>query len=491
MQVNYTMKVAFIFPPPWDPHYPPYSLALFKASTKKAGFEFVGFDLNNELYHQAVEGDGKYWSAQHAHLWHTENSNILKRYSQFLDMYVEKMVEKDVDIYAFSIITYSKYIALYLAQKVKEVKEHAKIIFGGPQCFPAYDGLKVLQNQCVDAICTGEGDIVWPLVLRHFKKNKNLEVKIPGIAYKKGDGIIVDNGPPELVSDLDLIPFADFSSIDFSKYTKKNIFNLSVMTSRGCINSCAFCSERPNFYKYRFRNAENIVDEITQHLNHFHTNPSISSIEQLNIKDGQSSQENPNSIVPYICFNDSLINGAPKELEKFCDLVIEKKLRFLWGGMALIRKEMTYELLVKMKAAGCYNLAWGMESGSQKVLNLMCKKFITLDIASKVIKLVDKVKIKQSINLIVGFPGETEEMFNETILFLREFKEYFFSVGVQPMMIPLNSAVSDRYREFGVKNLQDRLKWQTLDGENTYDVRLERIEILKSVLDERILTIDK
>jgi hypothetical protein len=82
-------------------------------------------------------------------------------------------------------------------------------------------------------------------------------------------------------------------------------------------------------------------------------------------------------------------------------------------------------------------------------------------------------------------------MFNEIILFLREFKEYFFSVGVQPMMIPLNSAVSDKYREFGVKNLQDRLKWQTLDGENTYKVRLERIEILKSVLDERILTIDK
>ena len=97
---------------------------------------------------------------------------------------------------------------------------------------------------------------------------------------------------------------------------------------------------------------------------------------------------------------------------------------------------MTEELLMKMKKAGCTHLGWGLESGCQEVLNLMHKRFFTVDFAKQVIGTHDS-EIKQSICLIVGFPGETEKMFQETLQFVRDHKEYLLNVFVSPMLLCL------------------------------------------------------
>ncbi len=503
-------------------------MALFKASAKEGGHDFIGFDLNVDLYNAAQDDDKKLWDAQYANLWDVDRDKIIQKYADCLNSYIEKMITDEIDLYAISINGYSKYLAFYIVQKIKELIPKALILMGGPQCFPAYDGLTILKNRYVDAICTGEGDTIWPRVLEHFAKQNNLQIDIPGLSYKNNDGTIIDNGVPELVKDLNSIPFADYSDIDFVKYG--NNYQFSIMTSRGCINTCAFCSERPNFSKYRFRSAENIFNEIAKHLRDLKANPSINYertvvsyrrnifskiVKHLYYKNNlfrktakyffyKFKRNNSENIfgkilrqagdflkTNHISFNDSLINGTPKELEKFCDLVIESGLNFSWGGMALIRKEMTYDLLVKMKKAGCRNLAWGMESGCQEVLDLMHKKFINMNLAKEVIRLTHKAEIYQSISLIVGFPGETEEMLLKTKEFLVEFKDYFTTVSVQPMMIVKNSLVYDKPEDFGVDCVNDWLTWQTTDGTNNYDIRLKRVEILQSALGTKILTIDK
>jgi len=156
-----------------------------------------------------------------------------------------------------------------------------------------------------------------------------------------------------------------------------------------------------------------------------------------------------------------------------------------------MRKEMTYDLFVKMKKAGCHNLAWGMESGCQAVLELMHKKFFNMDLAKEVIKAAYKAEISQSIALIVGFPGETEEMFQETLRFLAEYEHFFAAVSVQPMMVGRNSLVYDKPELFGVGCKEDWLRWKSTDGTNNYDVRLKRVEIVKSVIGGSVITIDK
>jgi radical SAM superfamily enzyme YgiQ (UPF0313 family) len=198
-------------------------------------------------------------------------------------------------------------------------------------------------------------------------------------------------------------------------------------------------------------------------------------------------------LMPHINFNDSLINGAPRELEKFCDMIIENGIEFTWGGMALLRKEMTRELLVKMKRAGCRVLSWGLESGCQEVLTLMHKRFFDLELAKQIIKETYRVGIWQSAALIVGFPGETDEMFEETVQFVRDYKKYFGLIGAQPMMILPNSRVCDKFNEFGLdyENAQNVLEWQTIDGSNNNETRLRRLEILNAVLKDKMLRIDK
>jgi anaerobic magnesium-protoporphyrin IX monomethyl ester cyclase len=472
LRKDYQMKVAFIFLPPWDPHYPSYAMALFKGSTKESGHEFFGFDLNVDLYNSAQEEDKKLWTSQVANLWDAESENIHRKFSEYIDSCIEKMIGMGIDLYALSINLYSRPLASYIARKIKKINPAAQVLIGGSQCFPAYSGVGILANKNLDAVCTGEGDLIWPKVLDHFAKNGNLHLDIPGLSYRNAAGEIVDNGVPEIVWDLNSLPIADYSGVDFGKYG--NLFHFSMMTSRGCINSCAFCSERPNFSKYRHRSAENVYKEIAKHLGDLRNNPVSPAGEH---------------VVPYISFNDSLIDGVPAELEKFCDMVIEGGLKFKWGGMALIRKELTPELLVKMNKAGCHNLAWGLESGCQEVLDLMHKKFFNMDLAKEVIKRAHDAGITQAISLIAGFPGETEAMFQKTTEFVAEYKQYF-AVGVQPMMIANNSLVHNKPEKFGVAAGSDWLKWQTLDGTNNYEVRLNRVEKLQKALKGDLHTID-
>jgi radical SAM superfamily enzyme YgiQ (UPF0313 family) len=533
------MKVAYIFSPPWDPKFPPYSMALFNASTKRQQHEFFGYDLNVDLYNIAQKEDKVLWEDQHSVQWQTRSDEIIQKYSLFLDSFIDRLLRQDTDLFAFSINAHSKMLALFLAKRIRFVVPDAMILFGGPQCFPSYDGVRILENECVDAICTGEGDSVWPAVLKLFSEHGSLSIDIPGIAYRREDGTIVDGGVPEVVNNLNEIPLADYRGLDLSGY---NNLQLSTMTSRGCINTCAFCSERPNFIRYRYRDAQNIYDEILKHIEVVHQlKPLISrlltqyrsarrrrpvSAHSRVLSVGQKAYSSSDlysdgflvalrshlplgelhkllrhvvpakwrrAIIPFINFNDSLINGMPKELDRLCDKIIDSGIIFHWAGMALIRKEMSRELLTKMKVAGCIHLAWGLESGCQRVLELMNKRFFDMDVAKIVIKDAYEVGINQSISLITGFPGETEEMFGETVVFLQEYKRYFSKIGVQPMMIVNNSIVYEKYQQYGIDyaNSRDGLKWKSIDGSNNYEMRLERVEQLKSLLKDKIITIDK
>ncbi len=116
-----------------------------------------------------------------------------------------------------------------------------------------------------------------------------------------------------------------------------------------------------------------------------------------------------------------------------------------------------------------------------------------MELAKKVIKETYEAGISQCISLVVGFPGETEDMFQETVEFLKEYKQYFGNIGAQPMMVIPNSTVYDKYQDFGLDfpNSRDYLKWQTIDGTNNYEIRLKRLDIISSIVNEKMIKIDK
>lgn len=459
------MRVAFVYPPAWAPWAPSYAMGLLKAATQASGHEFFGFDLNIDLHNSVRAEQQRLWNDDEAGFWRNKDnlSALHHEYETFFDSYIDQILKADAPLVAFSVTSASTEFALTIAERLKRRNPDLYILFGGPDCFRAERGLAVLDDPSVDAVCTGEGDLVWPMFLDSFEKTGGRPEPTMGFTFKGADGELVDCGDPGPVMDLDAVPFADYSETDFAKYTLNN--RVCMMMSRGCILRCAYCSEGENFIRYRYRTAEHLAGEVQLQT------------ELLRRQSGA---------VPHINFSDSLINGQPQILDEFCDLVLARGIEFTWGGMALLRKEMTRDLLAKMKAAGCVEVMWGLESGNHETLMLMRKKLFDPILAEKIIKITNELGIDQYGNIIVGFPGETDEMFAETVAFVRKVKRYFTSLGLPMMEIRRNTHVYDQPDKFNIEDRTKQVDWRTRDGSNTLDIRLRRRAVLKKVLDDQL-----
>lgn len=459
------MKVAFVFPPAWAPWAPSYAMALFAGGLRREGHEFFGYDLNIDFYHEYGAGAEDLWRDDGVPQWNDQAfiDKVFQDHSRFLDRYIDRILARRPDILCLSVQSASTPFALALASRVRRRRPSLFILFGGPDCFPSEAGLSLLRHDCVDAICTGEGDEVLPLYLKALSENFMRPVEMKGFCHRRADGTIFDGGLPDPVMNLDGLAFADFSDVDFRRYTLNN--RICMMTSRGCILRCAYCSEGANFLRYRYRSPESLADEVQQH------------VEMLRRVSGQR---------PHINFSDSLIDGRPEALTRFCELILERGIDFSWGGMALLRKEVTRELLELMRKAGFVEVMWGMESGSMATLRLMRKKLFDPDLAERIIRDTHELGIDQYTNIIVGFPGETEEQFAETTAFARRIRPYFRAIGLPMMEIRRNSHVYAAPDQYGVVDPDNTIEWRTKDGANTIDVRRRRREALSAIVAENL-----
>jgi radical SAM superfamily enzyme YgiQ (UPF0313 family) len=318
-----------------------------------------------------------------------------------------------------------------------------------------------MNDREIDAVCTLEGDIVLPGLVDTIERGDFGKHAVKGFVIKdRPTGGILDGEDPDPITDLDGLPFPDYSWADLDKYTIRH--RLTMMLSRGCINRCAFCSEGMNFKKYRCRSAANIIAELKQHLGMF---------------------GNPRGV--FINFNDSLINGNMKEFVDLCDRITAEGLRFHWGGMALFRPEMTRATLAKMRKAGCVELMWGLEAGNDHVLGLMRKRF-DVALAERVIRDCHDEGIKQYTNIIVGFPGETKADFTETAAFVSRNRNYFEAIGLPFMTLHRNSQVYNNATEYGIRDRDVSLEWDLTDGSNTYQMRKLRRQHLMDIVEKRL-----
>lgn len=459
------MRAAFVFPPAWAPWAPSYGMALLRAQALHRGHEFIGFDLNIDMYHAVSSAQKGLWLDENVVFWFDQQrvEGLLDAYEQFINDYIKKIVATNAGVYAFSVQAASSEFAILIARKVKQLDPEGFILFGGPDCFRAERGVKFLQEPCINAICVGEADLFWPDFLDLFEQTNSKPSALPGLVFRNPDGTITDGGDPQIPTNLDKLPFADYSGVDFNRYSLNN--RACLMTSRGCINRCSYCSESPNFKKYRHRSALSLFEE-------------VKSLVQL-LKESSGA-------IPFINFSDSLINGVPDMLRQFSQFVIREGLEFNWGGMAFLRKEMDRDLLGTMKAAGFIEVMWGLESGSDDVLRLMRKNKYTSNLAEQIIRDAHELGISQCANFIVGFPGETEEMFLESAMFLFRNKKYFKNFGLPMMEIKKNSLVYDRFQEYRIENRDEPVLWKTTDGLNTYELRMARRNLLSAILGERL-----
>lgn len=463
------MKIALVQCPAWTAESPPYTLALLAAQLIRNGHEVICFDLNIELYgfckefvkpDDCVINDGSWSMDFRGNVWYEKDNvlNFINKYEHYIDKLVDSIVNSPARIIGFSVQSTSKFSSLEIARRVKEKDKNKIIVFGGPLCFRNCYGIDILKDfQLLDFVCFGEAEESFPHLLNIIEKNGYIE-PCAGFGFRLKDGTIIDGGDARPIEDLDTIPFADYSSFCLERYVKKL---LPISTSRGCINRCSFCSEGSHWGKYRKRSAQNMFEEIRHQLAEY---PHIRTF----------------------WFNDSLINGDINMLNELCDLIISNKIKINWGGQAMVRKEMTIDFLRKMKLAGCNVISYGVENGNNRILKLMRKAY-TPELAEKIMRNTFASGIGVIFNIIVGFPSETENEFKETKDFVKRCRKYAGHIELVTLLLLKGSYLYNNPDEFNItpKDYSDpdwQLKWQTNDGQNTYDIRKNRLEELATLI---------
>jgi anaerobic magnesium-protoporphyrin IX monomethyl ester cyclase len=456
------MKIALVMCPSWGREAPPLSISLLGSNLRRRGHETYLFDLSNLFYHKALPEYKKYWGQEYYSYWGRGGVNdFIKSHGPAVDEALRNILDTKARIIGFSLVFTSNAFSLEMASLIKQRSPDTIVIMGGPQASYYYSGKEIISDENVDAIFLHEADETLPRALDDFEKQGYFS-KTPGLVFKK-DGQIVDGGMPEPIPSLDNLPFADYSDFDLRSYA--NPHRLDIFCSRSCINHCHYCDERNYFQRYRYRSGRNLYDEIVYQLKR---NPSVT----------------------FFNFSDSVLNGSIEAIRELCQLLIKNHVNIAWGGQAVIRKEMTRELLELMRAAGCAYLSYGIESGSDKVLQSMNKRLFTVDLASTVMQNTHESHINAYANFMFGFPTETEADFLDTLKFIKQNRKWID--GVSPsqafMVILRNTYLYDHLAEFNIGPNPHHEYWKTMDGLNTYPVRFKRYELFCKLCIEMKLT---
>jgi radical SAM superfamily enzyme YgiQ (UPF0313 family) len=437
---------------------PPLGLAYLSAYLKKNGCDAKVLDLSITLYNRVNEEYKKYWESNNGYRWYL--IDIFKTLpfltEEVYDEFVTVILAQDREILGFSIQNTSALFTLEIIKRIKLKDPSRKIILGGPNCYNVSvknDDFKLKHGleKFADIIVIGEGEKILLELLRRIELGKPLK-RCRGIALPARRGWIF-NGFSEPVRSLDDLPFPDFDSYDLSSYTDKN--SLPILTSRGCVMRCVFCTDTFFWRPYRFRSPWNVVAEIMERRRKYHNR--------------------------VFSFNDSLINGNYENFSDLCKLLTERKLDILWGGNCRIDRRLTQEFLEQMKKTGCEYLIVGVESGSNKILKLMHKGFSTEE-AERFIFDCYKAGIKIIANWIVGFPGETEREFAETVNFIRRNEGLVHKNTFSVLAINQFSYLDTHRKEFGVILEGEHLGlWRSRDGKSNIDIRNARLNSLEEM----------
>jgi hypothetical protein len=162
------------------------------------------------------------------------------------------------------------------------------------------------------------------------------------------------------------------------------------------------------------------------------------------------------------------------ELASFCDAVVESGLKISWDGYAIVREEMSPGFLGRMREAGCRLLIYGIESGSARVLKDM-RKFSLPELSTRVLRDTTAAGIQVVTALMVGFPTETEQDFQETLDFIRANSEWARILA--PSLFTINE-LAGKWEEYQLVPTDNILYWRTRDGCNTFPIRVERLRRL-------------
>jgi len=374
-------KLVLALLPEWAPMFPPFNLARLSGVAKTAGYETHILDVN-------IRAFNKYrteWQPQNrlpfrlwdpSASWHWMGDTYLNDIHPVLEPVlleaIDEIVALQPDAVGFSIYYINEAPTQWVCQELKKRLPNVKILVGGSNVQKSWFEIKPYY----DYVVSGEGEQVILNVLEEIEN---------GVVHSEPQYL---TQPEDQRINLNNLPLPDYESIDFNQYEVPNGVNSEI--SRGCTAKCTFCEET-HFWKYRQRQAVDLITEV----------------EWLYYNKGTD----------IIWFIDSLVNGNVNELRAFAKAVVAKDLKIHWTGYARCDGRMDLEYFKDIKAGGCIMLNYGIESGSQKVLDDMAKG-VTVAEMEQNFRDGREVGIFAATNWIVGFPTEDLQDFADSMTFL-------------------------------------------------------------------------
>jgi len=305
------------------------------------------------------------------------------------------LLQKKYDVIGISTYTPDWYITKKSLSMIKKLQPDSITVIGGPHVNSMVNaGLyKYLfsDSDCFDFAVYGEGEQTFLDLVRAIADKKDID-SIDGILWKNSDGQGHINLPRKPIRNIDTIPFPALEYLPLSKYKRtpssyKRPPVRSILTTRGCPYSCIFCDRGAFGLSVRQRSIENVMREVDRLVEEFKT-------KELRIWDD------------VFTMNEKVTIEICNELKRY-DLV--------WSCNGRVNM-ITPSMLKHMKSAGCWSVDFGIESGNDRILKVINKKF-TIQKASEAIKMVKKAGIEVRAFFILGFPEETIKTVHDTINF--------------------------------------------------------------------------
>jgi radical SAM superfamily enzyme YgiQ (UPF0313 family) len=324
-------------------------------------------------------------------------------------------------IVGISTTTASYLPGLTIAKRVKELCPSTFVIMGG--CHVTFMAQECLaENPHVDAVVRGEGELALVELALARKQHGALQ-HIAGLSYRdKDENRVIHNPPRPFISDLDSLPWPARQLMSLPSYTSGG----ALFTSRGCPHACIFCSASAMSGKrYRTRSPRQVVDEMEYLVR--------------------------NHALRYLTILDDTFTALPNRLTTpVCQEIVRRGLPITFDCESRV-DVLTPELCDTLARAGCVAIQFGVESGSQAVLDAS-HKGITLEQARNAVRWAKAAGIQLiACSFILGHVHDTEETIQETICFWQELK----ALGAQQIVFaPLTpfpgTDVYERRAEYGL-----------------------------------------
>jgi radical SAM superfamily enzyme YgiQ (UPF0313 family) len=294
----------------------------------------------------------------------------------------EVLKEKRPGVIGFSILHANRWGGIEIARIAKKIDPRVKIVFGGIGATLLWKHLLSHFSE-IDFVVLGEGEYAFLDLLKWLENDFDVPIEnIKGIAFRK-KGKIIRTTRADRIDKIDELPIP-------AKYFKYRHLSMT----RGCAQECAFCGS-PKFWgrRVRFRSPENFVEEL-----------------ELLYDKG----------IRFFYFSDDNFTIEKSRVVQICKKIVEKNMKIGWYAISRV-DQVSDELLYWMRKAGCIQISYGVESGSEKIRRLL-KKNIETEQIKKAFALTTKYGILPRAYFIYGSPEETWETIQETIDLVQEIK---------------------------------------------------------------------